>query len=50
MLEPEDFLRRSVPYLHRDGVVGADDWDALTDREREVLTAARLPINRFMDA
>ena len=24
MLEPEDFLRRSVPYLHRDGVVSAD--------------------------
>ena len=40
MLEPEDFLRRSVPYLHRDGVVSADNWDALTDREREVLTAA----------
>ena len=40
MLEPEDFLRRSVPYLHRDGVVSADSWDALTDREREVLTAA----------
>ncbi|KAB6781432.1 glutamate--tRNA ligase, partial [Bifidobacterium longum] len=28
MLEPEDFLRRSVPYLHRDGVVSADNWDA----------------------
>ena len=40
MLEPEDFLRRSVPYLHRSGVVSADNWDALTDREREVLTAA----------
>ena len=29
-----------MPYLHRDGVVSADSWDALTDREREVLTAA----------
>ena len=40
MLEPQDFLNRSVPYLHRDGVVSADSWDTLTDREREVLTAA----------
>ena len=40
MLEPQDFLNRSVPYLHRDGVVSADSWDALTDREREVLPAA----------
>lgn len=40
MLEPQDFLNRSVPYLHRGGVVSADSWDALTDREREILTAA----------
>ncbi len=40
LLDADDFLRRSVPYLHRDGVVSADSWDALTDREREVLTAA----------
>lgn len=40
MLEPQDFLNRSVPYLHRDGVVSADNWDALSDREREILTAA----------
>ena len=40
MLEPEDFLRRAVPYLNRDGVVSADSWDALTDREREVLSAS----------
>ncbi|MBT1165545.1 glutamate--tRNA ligase [Bifidobacterium simiarum] len=40
MLEPQDFLNRAVPYLHRDGVVSAESWDALTDREREVLTAA----------
>ena len=46
MLEPQDFLNRSVPYLHRDGVVSADSWDALTDREREVLTAAAPLVQR----
>ena len=40
MLEPQDFLNRVVPYLNRDGVVSADSWDALTDREREVLSAS----------
>lgn len=40
MLDADDFLRRAVPYLHRDGVVSADAWEALTDREREVLAAA----------
>ncbi|OZG62025.1 glutamate--tRNA ligase [Bifidobacterium lemurum] len=40
MLEPADFLARAVPYLHRDGVVSAETWDALTDREREILTAS----------
>ena len=40
MLDPADFLRRSVPYLKRDGVVSADNWDALTAREQEILTAA----------
>lgn len=40
MLEPQDFLNRSVPYLFRDGVVSAESWDELTDRERSVLTAA----------
>lgn len=40
MLDQQDFLNRSVPYLHRDGVVSADSWDALTDRERTVLTEA----------
>ena len=29
-----------MPYLHRDGVVSADNWDALTAREQEILTAA----------
>lgn len=37
MLDADDFLRRAVPYLHRDGVVSADAWDALSAREREVL-------------
>ncbi|WEV75198.1 glutamate--tRNA ligase [Bifidobacterium sp. ESL0800] len=40
MLGAQDFLNRSVPYLHRDGVVSADSWDKLTDRERTILTAA----------
>lgn len=40
MLEPQDFLNRSVPYLFHDGVVSAERWDELTDRERSVLTAA----------
>ena len=40
MLEPQDFLNRAVPYLNRDGVVSADSWDALTDRECEVLSAS----------
>ena len=37
MLEPQDFLNRAVPYLKRDGVVSADSWDALTDRERDII-------------
>ena len=40
MLEPADFLERSVSYLFRDGVVSADSWDALNERERDILTAA----------
>jgi glutamyl-tRNA synthetase len=40
MLEPQDFLNRSVPYLHRDGVVSASSWNELTDREREILSAS----------
>lgn len=39
-LDPQDFLERSVPYMFREGVVSAETWDGLTDREREVLTAA----------
>lgn len=40
MLEPQDFLDRSLPYLKRDGLVSAGTWDDLTDRERQVLAAA----------
>ncbi|AKV55607.1 glutamyl-tRNA synthetase [Bifidobacterium actinocoloniiforme DSM 22766] len=40
MLDSQDFLNRSLPYLKRDGVISADSWDALTERERTVLTAA----------
>ncbi|MCI1219464.1 MAG: glutamate--tRNA ligase [Bifidobacterium sp.] len=40
MLEPQDFLNRSVPYLHREGVVSAGSWDELTDRERGILSAS----------
>ena len=29
-----------MPFLHRDGVVSADSFEALTDREREILTEA----------
>lgn len=38
MLDPQDFLNRSVPYLHRDGVVSADSWDALNLREKSILS------------
>ncbi|RBP97938.1 glutamate--tRNA ligase [Bifidobacterium aemilianum] len=40
MLDPQDFLNRSLPYLRHQGLVSADSWDALTEREREILTAA----------
>lgn len=40
VLDPQDFLNRSVPYLAAEGLVSADSWDALSDREREILTAA----------
>lgn len=40
LLEPQDFLDRSVPYLFRDQVVSADKWEDLTGREKEILTAA----------
>ncbi|MBQ5557544.1 MAG: glutamate--tRNA ligase [Aeriscardovia sp.] len=39
-LDRDDFLRRSTPYLFRDGIVSAKDWDDLTDRERDILVKA----------
>lgn len=38
-LETDDFMRRCVPYLHRDGVVSADNFDALTESEKAVMEA-----------
>ena len=40
LLDGEDFRNRLVPFLHRDEVVSADSFEALTDREREILTEA----------
>lgn len=40
MLETDDFAARTVPYLHREGLVTAPSYDALTPREREIVTAA----------
>ena len=40
MLEPQDFLNRSLPYLKRDGLVSAERWQDLSDREQRILTAA----------
>lgn len=40
MLDPQDFLNRSVPYLYRDGVASAGSWDGLTERERKILGAS----------
>lgn len=36
-LDVDDFARRSVPFLHREGFVSADSYDALTERERFVI-------------
>ena len=40
LLDGEDFRGRLVPFLHRDELVSADSFEALTDREREILTEA----------
>ena len=40
MLEPQDFLNRSLPYLKRDGLVSAERWQDLSDREQRILSAA----------
>ena len=40
LLDAEDFRGRLVPFLHRDELVSADSFEALNDREREILTEA----------
>ena len=35
MLDPQDFLNRSVPYLYRDGAASAGSWDGLTGARTE---------------
>ena len=40
LLDPADLARRLVPYLHRDGVLGAASYEDLAERERAVLDAA----------
>ncbi|OKL54639.1 glutamate--tRNA ligase [Bowdeniella nasicola] len=40
MLDEDDFARRCVPYLKAAGLVEAESYDELTEREREILTAA----------
>ncbi|WP_188043166.1 glutamate--tRNA ligase [Changpingibacter yushuensis] len=40
MLDEADFRSRLVPYLHEGGIVSADSYEALTENERELLTAA----------
>ena len=40
MLDPADLARRLVPFLHREELVGADAWEGLSEREREILTEA----------
>ncbi|XBH20527.1 glutamate--tRNA ligase [Jonesiaceae bacterium BS-20] len=39
MLDVEDFRNRTVPYLRTAGVVSADTFDALTEREQNLLSA-----------
>jgi glutamyl-tRNA synthetase len=40
MLAPDDFRARLVPYLHAAGLVTADAYEALTERERTILDAS----------
>lgn len=40
MLDPQDFMRRIVPFLNEAGLVGAADFDALTEREQQIVAAA----------
>lgn len=37
MLEPEDFMRRIVPFLHEADLVSADDFDLLLPEEQRVV-------------
>ena len=37
MLEAEDFRDRLVPFLYAEGIVSANSWDGLTDREKDIL-------------
>lgn len=39
-LDVDDFARRCVPFLYREGFVSADSYDALTERERFVIDQA----------
>lgn len=39
-LDIEDFTRRILPYLRAGGVLASDEWNELSEREREILTAA----------
>lgn len=39
-LDADDFKRRLVPFLHREQFVSGGEWDALNQREQEILTAA----------
>lgn len=40
MLEAEDFRNRLVPFLHKAELVSADEFEALTEREQQILTEA----------
>ena len=40
LLDPADLARRLVPFLYRDSLVGAEAYDGLGEREREILDAA----------
>lgn len=39
-LDADDFKRRLVPFLHREQFVRGGEWEALSEREQEILTAA----------
>ncbi|MDO5720374.1 MAG: glutamate--tRNA ligase [Actinomycetaceae bacterium] len=39
-LDADDFKRRLVPFLHREQFVSGGEWEALNQREQQILTAA----------